>query len=213
MERISISRSIHDDIGQGLTGVYLDLDWVRHKMPPLESEPKLGKLIGEMQGRVNQMISQVQNITADLRPPLLDTLGLKAAIEWQIQEFRRQSAMKTGLLIDDDFPVTGSEHSNVIIRTLKEALTNTLRHSGAEKVDVYLGCSKRHVLLKITDDGCGITKEQLSSRTAFGIMGMRERAEVCQAKLKISGTPGGGTTIILEVPLAMEESNAPITAG
>jgi len=203
-ERTSISRSIHDDIGQGLTGVYLDLDWIRHKLSPQHGDSNLEELLTTMQARVNQLIVKVQNITADLRPPLLDNLGLKAAVEWQIQEFTRQSMIKTGLVIDDDLPVTDGENSNAIIRILKEALINVLRHSQAEAVDISLCRFGQHLVLEITDDGCGITQEQLSSRTAFGIMGMRERAEACRGELEIWGAPGVGTTVLLEVPVITE---------
>lgn len=199
-ERASISRSIHDEIGQGLTACKLDLGWIKHKMPQLQSNPELIVLIQEMQEHLDNMISKVQNITAELRPPLLDNLGLKAAMEWQLHEFKRRSGMEFNLVIDHDYAALNGEYTNVIMRNLQESLTNIIRHSEASAVIVSLGTVGDKIILEVSDNGRGVTEKELASSDAFGIMGMQERAQACNGRLIVGGVPEGGTTVILELP-------------
>jgi PAS domain S-box-containing protein len=200
-ERTSISRTIHDEIGQGLTALKLDLGWIRRKLSPELSEGPTYELIDDMKLRTDQLIGKVQNISAELRSPVLETLGVTAAVECLAQEFKRQTGVLLQLSIDPDCAGLDRERSLVIFRILQEALTNIARHAGATGVSLSLAKLDGVVLLTVADNGRGIAQRDLSRPTSFGIMGMRERAAACNGRLQISGFPDGGTTLMFELPL------------
>ena len=197
-ERMSISRDIHDEIGQSLTAMKLDLAWLEHKFLPDNSE--FIERLNMMHSTLNRLIAKAQNIIADLRPPLLDTLGLADAIEWQIREFRLRNDIECKLYLDKNINRLNKKTANAAIRIIIEAMTNISRHSQATLVTVLLTTTEESIALEITDNGCGIPKEAFNAPTSYGLLGMQERARLCHGTLEIKSEPGVGTTICLTIP-------------
>lgn len=199
-ERLSLSREVHDEIGQNLTALKLDLSWIERRLQAPEQE--LTGRIKEMREGLDRLIVKAQHITATLRPPLLDNLGLAAAIEWQAGEFTRRTGIPCHLMLDEGVEVESQQSATMMMRIFQEALTNVVRHAGAGEVAVSLCRRGERILLEICDDGCGISGAELNSASAFGIMGMRERAGLCRGELTVQGSPGEGTTVSLTIPAA-----------
>lgn len=205
-ERLAISREVHDEIGQNLTALKLDLSWMQHRFPSGEGE--LAARVKEMLARLDQLIDTTRHISAELRPPMLDHLGLAAAIEWQAGDFRRRSGIECDLMLNEGLEVSCSQVATNLLRIFQEALTNIIRHARASQVFITLCQRADSIILEISDNGRGITGEEMDSATAYGIMGMRERARLCSGELSIKGKPEEGTTLRLAIPLsaAKEES-------
>ena len=201
-ERLAISREIHDEIGQTLTALKLDLSWVNNRIPSGNGE--LAERMAEMRANLDYLIAKAQQITAELRPPLLDNLGLAAAIEWQVREFRRRSGIDCRFVAPESIGPVDAKTATSVMRIFLEALTNTLRHARATQVQVSLNCCDGNLELEVHDNGSGITPEESGSATAYGVMGMHERARLCHGELEIVGRPGKGTTVCLTIPLKKE---------
>jgi two-component system, NarL family, sensor histidine kinase UhpB len=206
-ERLSISREIHDEIGQTLTALKLDLAWVNNRI--LSGNSELAERLAEIRSGLDYLIAKAQHITAELRPPLLDNLGLVAAVEWQVRQFRRRSGIECRLVSSECIGPLHGGAATAIMRILQEALTNILRHAQATLVQVCLSCTEETLELEVCDNGLGITPEELASATAFGVMGMYERARLCHGELEISGRQGQGTTLRLAIPLVDNPPAAP----
>jgi signal transduction histidine kinase len=204
-ERLALSREVHDEIGQNLTALKLDLTWIEHRFPPGNDE--LAERLLEMRTSLDQLIAKAQHITAELRPPLLDNLGLAAAIEWQAGEFERRSGIECHLMLNEGVEVSDQHTATTIVRIFQEALTNIIRHARATVVGISLCAREGMVILEISDNGCGITIKEIDSPTAYGIMGMRERAHLCRGELKVTGKPGEGVTVSLIIPQHAEKED------
>ncbi len=202
-ERKRVARDLHDDIGQLLTAIKMDLAWTKRHL----TEPE-----GEVQDRLTRSIAlisdgarTVRNICNNLRPGVLDDLGLPAAIEWQLNEF----ASRTGIGCETDFPSTDfqvdSGKSTAIFRLFQECLTNVARHAQAKSVRVSLRGEDGNLLLTVQDDGVGFAESSVSNATgSLGLLGMKERAQACGGDVQISSSPGNGTTVSVSVPLEKE---------
>ena len=198
-ERSNIAREIHDELGQNLTAIKMDLSWLRKELLPSQ-----GALVGKTESvskLVDDTIQRVKRISAELRPGLLDDLGIAAAVEWQAGEFEKVSGIECGLVLDPEELLLDQERSTAIFRVFQEILSNVARHSEATKVEVSLKAESERVILEVSDNGRGITKEELSSPTSLGILGMRERAAQLGGEFKIAGKKGKGTTVTLRFPL------------
>ena len=198
-ERTAISREIHDEIGQTLTALKLDLFWVNNRVRPAGAE--LEERLAEMRAALDSLIAKARHITAELRPPLLDNLGLAAAIEWQVRQFRRRSGIDCRFVPREIEEPLDGQTASTVMRIFLEAMTNTLRHAQATRVHVSLCCGAGVLELEISDNGSGITPKEIGSASAYGVMGMQERARLCHGALEIVGRPGQGTTVCLTVPL------------
>jgi signal transduction histidine kinase len=158
---------------------------------------------------IDEAIQTVKRISTELRPGVLDDLGLSAAIEWAGQEFEKRTEIKLEFTSRPKDIILDGDRSTAIFRIFQEALTNIVRHANATKARISLKQDGDRVVLRIRDNGKGIDKKQLSDPKAFGLIGMRERAMSKGGDVKISATPGGGTTIIVSIPLKnMENLNA-----
>ena len=205
-ERLAISREVHDDIGQSLTALKLDVSWVENKLPSGNSA--MAERLTEMRINLDQLLAKTHDITAKLRPPLLDNLGLAAAIEWQVNEFRRHSSIEFHLMLNEAIRAYDENVALAIIRILQEAVTNVIRHARADEVSISLCERGVDFILEISDNGCGITAKEIDSTNAYGIMGMRERTSLCNGKLSIKGNTGNGTIVSLTIPRnAFKEHN------
>ena len=206
-ERTNLAREIHDELGSLLTGLKIDLSWLAKKTSR-EQELILAK-IKSMYELIDEAIQTVKRISTELRPGVLDDLGLSAAIEWAGQEFEKRTEIKLEFTSRPKDIILDGDRSTAIFRIFQEALTNIVRHANATNARISLKQDGDRVVLRIRDNGKGIDKKQLSDPKAFGLIGMRERAMSKGGDVKISATPGGGTTIIVSIPLKnMENLNA-----
>jgi signal transduction histidine kinase len=202
-ERTAISREIHDELGQALTGIKLDISWMKRRLP---DDNDLVAQCQSMIERIDGTLSTVRRIATELRPSVLDQLGLEAALEWQGQEF----SVRTGILVDLDVAIGGvsiPEHmASSAFRIAQESLTNVARHARASRVTIRLAVAKQSLTLEITDDGIGIAAQRLDGTTSLGLVGMRERALAAGGELCISGRPTLGTTVLLTIPLPPDQT-------
>ena len=198
-ERTRIARELHDELGMRLTCLKMDLSRLQPRMTEAPC-PKPEEKVLSMIEQVDATIAAVQGLVAELRPGVLDDLGLVAAIEWQCRDFERRSGIRC--LFDskeEDIPLD-SARATVAFRICQEALTNVVRHAKATEVRVHLEELDRGLLLEIHDDGQGIVPEEITAATSLGLLGMRERAGAVGGALEIIGRPGQGTTVTLRLP-------------
>ena len=201
-ERTRIARDIHDELGQALTGLKMDLAWVGSRMP---DRPALAERVHSAIVRIDGAMNTVRRIATDLRPSVLDDLGLVAAVEWQCREFEETTGIATRLEVDAAGPELAMSCATTVFRILQEGLTNVARHARANRVNVSLGISTEAVTLDVSDDGRGISEAALSSPKSLGLIGIRERAIACGGALVIRGARKQGTTLALTIPLRRTE--------
>jgi signal transduction histidine kinase len=202
-EKKYMASEFHDELGQMLTGLKIDLSWLAGKLPA-HSEP-LAQKARSMLDLIDETDKVMRRIVSDLRPTILDDLGLPTAVKWQVQQFKARTGIRCWLRIDPEDFCLERERSVDIFRIAQEALTNIYRHSGATTVRLWLKSDKGIVSLRVTDNGIGITGQQACSSGSFGIMGMRERAGRWRGSLKITGTPGKVTVVKLSIPAPGKE--------
>src|SRR6185312_3682714 len=196
-ERKHITREIHDELGQSLTGFKMDLAWMRNRLQseePLQRQPILDKM-REMGGLLDETANLVRRLCTELRPGVLDDLGLIAAIEWQAREYQNRTGIQCHLQIDPTSLSVDSEHSTALFRIFQEILTNVARHAGASSVKVSLKTIGPEILLAVADNGRGITEQEMIGANSLGLLGMRERAVILGGNVDIRGLPGKGTTV------------------
>lgn len=202
-ERRTISRDIHDEIGQALTALKLDIAWIEHKFLPGNAE--FLDRTASMKSFLDRLIGKVQNIIAGLRPPLLDSLGVADAIHWQVHEFRRRNGIVCELTLHENINDVGMHVATSVIRIIMEALTNISRHAQATKVRIELKVEGDRLLVEISDNGRGLTRDEIGSPTSYGLLGMQERAALCDGTLTFSTPPGGGTTVNVSIPVERQQ--------
>ncbi len=197
-ERKYIAREIHDELGQALTALKIDLFRLKHdSRVPLE---EFKANIDQMSALVSSIIRDVQRISSELRPRLLDDLGLVAAIEWLTQEFSERMKIPCTFDARNAESCAGTACATAIFRIVQESLTNICRHARASHVEITLDCGDGKAFLEIVDDGIGISRDHLSSEESLGLLGIMERAHMCGGKADIFGEQGKGTTVIAIIP-------------
>lgn len=205
-ERTRIARELHDELGQGLTAVKIDLWQLANRPLPSQSIPE--KMEG-MLTLVDSMIDSTRRIFTNLRPSMLDELGLTAAIEWQAQEFRKRTGIEcqvTSTPVDADLD---PQTSMALFRICQEALTNATRHAHATRITITLDTkADGNLVLAVEDNGRGITADESTGLRSMGLSGMRERALMLGGTFSIMGCLAGGTTVTVTIP----SSRAPIRA-
>ena len=201
-ERTSIARELHDEMGQMLTALKMDLSWLNKRLP--RDETLLLDKIRAMVKLTDANIRAVKRISAQLRPGILDDLGLTAAIEWETEEFQKRTGIKCELSMDEELIVLEQDRSTAIFRIFQEALTNVSRHARANRVKASLREEAGGLVLRVVDDGKGITEKQASHPRSFGLIGMRERTLAMGGEMEIQGIPGEGTTLTVRLPLRRE---------
>jgi signal transduction histidine kinase len=203
-ERGRIAREIHDELGQVLTGLKMDLSWLASRL--LKNQKPLLKKTKSMSELVDATIQTVRKISSELRPGIPDDLGLSAAIEWQTQEFENRTGIKCRFISSrEDFGLD-KERSTAVFRLFQETLTNVARHAEATRVDIELEERAGHLILKVHDNGKGITRRQISHSKSLGLLGMRERALLFEGEVEIKGIRGKGTTVTVQIPTGKEEA-------
>jgi len=198
-ERKNMAREIHDEIGHALTSLKLDMNLLLKKR--FMREDMLIVRLNEMMKQIEQTIKTVQQISAQLRPSILDHFGLIAAIEWQAKEFQRQTTIRCRYSLPDEDIEIPENKTIAIFRIFQEILTNIARHSQATRVDINLTIENNILELQVSDNGIGIKKEYLNSPNSLGLIGMQERAKLIGGKLTYSSVINVGTTITLIVSI------------
>lgn len=198
-ERTRIARELHDELGVRMACLKMDLARMQ-SMRGDASPAKLKEKIVSMTEQVDTTIAAVQGLVAELRPGVLDDLGLVAAIEWQCRDFERRSGIRCVVDFRQENIPLDSARATSAFRICQEALTNVLRHAAAKEIRVYLELIDGQLLLDIHDDGRGIPPEKVCDARSFGLSGMRERADAVGGTLRIVGQPGLGTTVMLRLP-------------
>lgn len=211
-EATRIAHQIHDDMG----GVLTALRWELQALEKMIHEPgELSRLKGAMQAKLAAMLSLtettinvVRRIASELRPSILDDLGLMEACEWQAEQFEARTGIqcRCDCALQDDG--LGEREATAVFRIFQEALTNVLRHAQATRVDIVMKEESDAFVLRVADNGRGITEAEKLSRGALGILGMQERAHLIGAELEIAGEAGVGTTLQVRVPLARRQKEA-----
>jgi len=198
-ERTRIAREIHDEVGQALTALKMDLAWLGKKVPP-RGTPVRRKLRG-MESVIDATMDALHRILAELRPGVLDDLGLPAAIRWVAEEFKRRTEIACTVQMTGGEPRLDSGQATAVFRILQEALTNVARHAHARRVEIRLHVLPTAFELVVSDDGRGITATDLQASGTLGILGMRERALTWHGRVTVRGEPGRGTTVRVFMPM------------
>jgi PAS domain S-box-containing protein len=206
-ESLRISREIHDELGQRLTGLKMDLAWVAAKLKRNESRdrPSIVEKTEEMSRLADDTIHEVRRIATELRPGVLDDLGFAAALEWQADEFQRRTGIPCRVTSLPNL-VIDSEQSTALFRILQEALTNVSRHARAENVEVRLSEQDRSIVLEIEDDGRGIRDFGTAEPLSLGLLGMQERARLVGGETVVGRGRNGGTLVRVTLPRTPPEA-------
>jgi signal transduction histidine kinase len=205
-ERILISREIHDELGEALTAQKFGLSWLRGRLEKSDKASipwkEVFAKIDALGALANATADRVRKLCAELRPAILDDLGLAAAIEWQVKEFRSRTSIRCEIAhnVKAEEKI-GNDQTTAAFRIFQEMLTNVARHAYASKVLVSLKKKGDRLVLQVKDNGKGIADQQANGKTSLGILGMRERAALIGGELVIRGKPGRGTTAVVTIPL------------
>ncbi|MDH5763932.1 MAG: GAF domain-containing sensor histidine kinase [Nitrospinota bacterium] len=199
-EKARIAREVHDELGQSLTALKLDLAWVERRLH--EPEEAVREKIKSLYDLIESTIERVQIISAELRPRILDVLGVCEALRWQTGEFQERTGIMCELTIRPDALVLDPERSTTLFRIYQEALTNVARHAEASRIDVRCEQFSDRVELEVIDNGQGIDEKKVSDSHSLGLAGMRERALVWGGDVHIAGQPDRGTRLFVRIPTA-----------
>jgi len=199
-EKTLIARELHDELGQALTALKMDVAWMRQRMPA--EAPALAAKIESMDRMLDATVAATRRISSDLRPLMLDDLGLPDAADWLVKDFAQRSG------IECDFELADAEAlaevsrpaATALYRIMQESLTNVARHAGARRARIALGISAGYVTLTVDDDGRGIPAQERKKRGSIGLKGMHERAYYLGGRTEIGASPLGGTRVAAHIP-------------
>ncbi|MFO7525875.1 MAG: PAS domain S-box protein [Ignavibacteriaceae bacterium] len=197
-ERANIAREVHDDLGQSLTALKMDIVWLKKNQNA--SKEIVNTKLEEMVDVINQTIKTIQRIGTELRPKLLDDLGLISALEWQTDEFQKRSGIECTINMDNEEIQLDSKVSLSVFRIFQEALTNIARHSNATNVDIDIKVQNSTFILSVADNGVGIPFEKLNASNSIGITGMKERADIVGGSVDFIIEKSKGTKVLVSVP-------------
>ncbi len=196
-ERARIARELHDELGQLLTSMRLDLSWLKGKLP--DSLPRLREKLAAMERVVDRAGDSLGRAITQLRPPLLDDLGLAAALEWQVREFQQRTGIACRLTVDPEQIQVAEESALTAFRIFQEALTNVARHSGADRVEAHLSERDGRLTLCVEDNGRGFRMKEIEA-APLGLTGIRERARLLGGRARVESAPGAGTRVVVTIP-------------
>ncbi|GIZ53666.1 sensor histidine kinase [Noviherbaspirillum aridicola] len=209
-ERKRIAREIHDELGQTLLALRIDVSMLEARTA--RSHPRLHDKVRSALGQIDATVKTIRTIINNLRPAVLD-LGLTAAFEWQVNEFRRRSGIGCELRMSGQELEVDDTLATSLFRILQESLTNVIRHANASYVLVDLYQDEGRLVLKITDNGIGLLPGPRKRGNSFGLIGVEERVHALNGEFRISSAPGKGTTLIIQIPLVSPETQAPARLG
>jgi PAS domain S-box-containing protein len=204
-EATRIARELHDQFGRYLTTIKMDLRSIERALAA-ETTSELGRVLREKVRTIDQTVDEtvqtVRAIATQLRPGLLDDLGLAAAIDWQAEDFQKRSGLSCSVTLIGEDPPLGRDQATALFRIFQEILTNVARHAQAAQVWVHLEKDHDAIVLEVEDDGVGISQAQLTEHRSLGLLGMRERALAFGGTVEIAGVPGQGTIVTVRMPLS-----------
>lgn len=198
-ERTRISREVHDELGQALTGLKMDVAWLAGNLK--HGRTVILLKIKVMLGAIDSIIQAVRRISTELRPGILDSLGLVAALEWQASEFQTRTGIACNVTTTVNETLWDQDFSTAFFRIFQEGLTNIIRHANATRVEVRLGVEGGRLVLTVADNGRGISEDEIANTRSIGLIGMRERAALVGGDIRLEGAPGLGTTMTVSIPL------------
>lgn len=203
-ERKRIALEIHDELGQALTGLKMEVHFLNQQVKGIDNQDKsadASQKIEDLLQLIDTTILTVRRIATELRPPILDDLGLMAALEWQIQEFQKRTGITCVLSANVENEKINGDFSTAVFRIFQETLTNIIRHAEANTISIIFKKINQKLILRVEDDGKGIETETLEINHSLGILGMRERARLVGGELEVFNGAENGTVVLLTVPL------------
>ncbi len=201
-ERTHIAREIHDELGQMLTALKMDVALLQRKVKNVN--PNLDEAVNDMHsmsGLIDDTIKSVRKIATELRPEILDELGIKDAIEWATQMFQNRTGIECTFVTNLNELNLRRDQTTALFRILQETLTNITRHANATEVKVNLNREDNELMMEVADNGKGITDPDPKGEKSFGILGMKERTILLGGEFKIQGISGKGTKVIVRMPI------------
>jgi signal transduction histidine kinase len=206
-EKARIARELHDELGEALAGLKMDLGQIVTALLPEQVE--LLRRTEAMSALLDRSVLSLRRIAAGMRPSMLDDLGLISTINWLTHDFSQRTGVTVDLELPDSELDIEPDLSIAVFRVLQESLTNIARHAGARRVDVKLSSSGSQIRLQVSDDGNGIAPDRAGTGKRFGLIGMRERAAMLGGELTIDSKPGSGTSICMVVASKPAGSDEP----
>jgi PAS domain S-box-containing protein len=205
-EKTRVARELHDELAQSLTAIKMDANWVRDKLEadPQEARRKLEQVLV----LVDSAVASTRRIAADLRPLLLDDLGLGPAVEWLAGSFTQRHGVPCKLSVDGELELA-EPYATAVFRIVQESLANVAKHAGASQVSVEVECAGDGIVLAVRDDGRGFDTAAPRRPTSLGLMGLRERAQLLGGTIAIDSAPGAGTRIEVRIPVPSAAKAAP----
>jgi len=201
-EKSRIARELHDELGQALTALKIDVGWLKERLAASGGE--VGLKLSNMQVLLDGTVAAARRISADLRPLMLDDLGLVAACDWLVNNFTERTGIACELAMSGEELDLPDPYATALFRVLQESLTNVARHAEASLVEVTLERDGTHVMLTVRDNGKGFSTGDPRKPNSFGLLGLRERAYLLGGQSRISSEPGKGTTVELQLPFGQE---------
>jgi signal transduction histidine kinase len=197
-EKSRVARELHDELAQSLTALKMDTIWVRENLgaDALVIDRKLGEMLSMLDGSV----AATRRIAADLRPLVLDDLGLMPAIEWLVQNFTQRTGIACELDADEELELH-EPYATAVFRIVQESLVNVAKHSKAKRVKVVMDLAGREMLLSVQDDGVGFAPAAGRKPNSLGLAGLRERAQLLKGTIRLQSQPGRGTTVEARIPV------------
>lgn len=202
-ESARIAREIHDELGQQITGLKMDLAWLKRKITGKENILVIQEKLNSMSDLLDKAVQTIRKISSELRPSLLDDIGLIAALDWQSTEFQKRFGIPVHFTSDVEELNIDPAIATGLFRTYQESLTNVARHAAASKVTSSLELTEEKIILTIADDGKGFDTSQTQKRRSLGLLGMKERVAMIAGTLEIKSVIGKGTTVTISVPLQL----------
>ncbi len=202
-ERRRLARELHDDLGQAMTGLKMDLAWLERQVVDGKGAVASSEVYGKLQMMtqvVNQCIHTLRSVITELRPQSLDQLGLIPSLEWQVDTFGRRFGLRTSFTSSVDSVAIDMGRATAVFRMFQEMLTNVARHANASRVNVSVDLDGTMLVVTVQDNGRGVSGEKRSA-SSTGILGMRERASLLGGHLDVLSRPQQGTTVVVRIPL------------
>ena len=197
-ERAHIAREIHDELGQVLTGLKMEVTWLAKRL----TDAVLLEKTDSICGLIDSTVQTVRKIATGLRPEMLDDMGLIAAVAWQAKDFQKRTGIRVRTKLPPETSKPDHDLATTVFRIFQEILTNVARHSRATRVDIELDIAEDRLELDVVDNGVGIQERDVGGRKSLGLLGMQERALLFGGEVKVSGKPGEGTRVSVTIPIA-----------
>ena len=199
-EKSRIARELHDELGQLLTMLQMDVAWCKERQPP--GSAAFAAKLDRMEALLKSTIAATRRIAADLRPLMLDDLGLVPSIEWLAENFSQRTGIACRLSIGNRDLQLSTEHATAIFRIVQESLTNVAKHARASRADITIESAQEALVVRIEDDGVGFSPDAPRKPESFGLFGLRERASLIGGEATIASAPGAGTRVEVRMPRA-----------